>query len=346
MVLEDSLLKVLLLGGHLRCNLEYFVKMGLEKLGCEVQFLGYGEFLGRLATPVRIIISRSKGARWLLEPVGLREFNRRAMQLALAFDPDLILSVKGEAVLPPTLDWFSEQLGSVTALWYPDDPRYFESLSKHIAPLYDVVFTASEKFLSRYRNVGVKRVEYLPFACEPTVHRPVALSARETRDLSSDICFVGTYSRKRAKLIAVLEKSGLKIKVWGEYWRYFKEGENFHSPVSGLALTKVFNAAKIVLNIHTESDLAFKANMRVFEASGCRSFLLSDRPWSLERSFVPGEELACYMNEVDLVRLARHYLSFPGERAAIAARAQQRAYSDHTYDLRAKSILAAVSKST
>jgi spore maturation protein CgeB len=336
-------MRILLLGSHLGYNLEYYVKAALERLGCDVRFVGYREYLGRLATPVRVVISRSARTRQIIGPLALRKFNEIAKRIAVGFSPQVCIVIKGEAVLPETIEWFSKELRAITALWFPDDPRYFQSLSKLIAPCYDFVFTPSERFVSTYHEIGVNYVRYLPFACEPNVHRPIKLSANEREGLACDICFVGTFSRHRSRVIQALETAGFRVNVWGSYWRYFRRGTNFKGPISGPGMVRVFNAAKIVLNIHDPSDLFFKPNMRVFEATGCESFLLTDRPVGLDMCFHEPEEVACYDDDSDLVRQAKNFLDSSSDRASIAQRAHERAYGEHTYDHRVKTILTSVS---
>jgi spore maturation protein CgeB len=291
------------------------------------------------ATPVRIMISRSRTARTLLEPLALRKFNLMAKLQSSKYEPQLVLAVKGEAVLPSTINWFSRELGATTALWYPDDPRYFDDLSKFIAPVYDFVFTASARSVSKYQEIGVTHVEHLPFACEPTVHKPITLTGQDLDRFSCDVCFVGTFSRKRLRLVRALERAGFNFHVWGQYWRLYGNRENVHGPAFGPDLTRIFNGARIVLNIHDESDVGFKPNMRTFEAAGCRSLLLSDRVFGLERSFRIGQEVACYLDEPDLVERTRHYLESSTERTAMANRAHNRAYQEHTYEQRLRTLL-------
>jgi spore maturation protein CgeB len=316
--------------------------MALERLGCEVRFVGYREYLGRFAGPLRMLITRSEKARELIEPFALRKFNGAVERVGLEFAPEFVLSIKGEAILPRTVDQFSQTLGAITALWYPDDPRYFNSLSRIIAPAYDFVFTSSPRFVREYRNAGVQNAEYLPFGCDPSVHRAVSLSDREVQGLATDICFVGTFSRRRARIIKALEQARFRVSVWGPYWRYFRNGRNFRGPALGHSIARIFNAAKIVLNVHDETDIDFKPNMRTFEATGCRTLLLSDRAFGLERFFTPYEELVCYSDETELVKLAGHYLDSSTERALIAEKGQRRAYRDHTYDQRLEEMLKVV----
>jgi spore maturation protein CgeB len=328
-----------LLGSHKDYNLEHYTSLSLETLGCEVAFLGYREFLGSFRTMKRMIITRSNFSRRLAKKYGLGKFNGATKLLASRFQPDLVLVIKGEALLPETLDWFSEKLKTKTALWYPDDPRYFNSLSKIVAPHYDFIFTPSMRFVDTYTKVGAKHTEFLPFACEPSIHRRIPLSQGDIEKFGCDISFVGTFSRARAKAVGALEAKGFKIKVWGLYWRYFKPGKNISGPVAGRDLTKIFNASKIVLNVHNESDLNLKANMRVFEAAGCRSLLLTDNAHVVERHFIPGQELVCYANEAEMIELADMLLESCDNGNEVANRANDRAYKDHTYTQRIEKIL-------
>jgi spore maturation protein CgeB len=74
-------------------------------------------------------------------------------------------------------------------------------------------------------------------------------------------------------------------------------------------------------------DLTFpKVNMRTFEATGCGSFLLTDYAHGMEKLFKIGEELTIYMDDNELVKLAKHYLKAEYEREAIGKRSRERAY--------------------
>jgi spore maturation protein CgeB len=185
-------------------------------------------------------------------------------------------------------------------------------------------------------------VEFLPFACEPSIHRQISLTRLDIERFGCDVSFVGTFSKRRARGISALEAKGFKVKVWGPYWRYFSPGRNINGPVAGENLTKIFNASKIVLNIHNESDLNLKANMRVFEAAGCSSLLLTDNTIELERLFIPGKELICYDTESEMVELANYFVKSRDEGVYVARRGNDRAYRDHTYDQRIEKILQTV----
>jgi len=324
-------------------NLEHYVYMNLVKLGHEVKFYGYKDKLGRFANPIRMAITRSKLMRDLANIIWLNRINYEVKRIAEVFHPDLVLSIKGEVIKPKTIEWIKEELRAKTALWYPDDPRFFNSLVKHIAPSYDYVFTASEKAIDMYKEIGCEKIHFLPFACEPTVHRRLSLSDEWNTQNNLDVVFVGTYTQRRSKLIKALEKAGIRVEIYGPYWKYFKRDINVHDGIYGPDMVKVFNLAKIVLNIHVEDDLPYKVNMRVFEAAGCGALLLSDKPYNLEKHFNIGSEIVVYNSEDELVKAAKYHLNNNEEREAIGLRAQIRAYKEHTYEKRMKSLLDAIS---
>jgi spore maturation protein CgeB len=313
--------------------------MNLVKLGHDVKFYGYKERLGRLANPIRMMITRSKLMRDLSSLFWLNKINDEIKEVAEAFQPDLVLSIKGEAVKPEIIKWIKDELGAKTALWYPDDPRFFNSLVKYIAPSYDHVFTASEKAIGMYKEIGCEKVHFLPFACEPTVHKKLSLYDERSTLNYSDVVFVGTCTQRRSGLIKALEKTGIKIEVYGPYWRYFKRSRNVHDGVYGPEMVKVFNSAKIVLNIHVEDDLPYKVNMRTFEATGCGSFLLTDYAYGMEKIFEANKELVIYTDKSELVELIKHYLDAEEEREVVAERAQRKASKEHTYEQRINQLL-------
>jgi spore maturation protein CgeB len=241
---------------------------------------------------------------------------------------------------PETIKWIKDKLGVKTALWYPDDPRFFNSLVKHIAQGYEQVFTASEKALGLYREIGCEKVHFLPFACEPTIHKRLSLSGEENSKNNLDVVFIGTYTRRRARLIKALESAGIKVQVYGPYWRYFKRSNNVHDGVYGPKMVKVFNSAKIVLNIHVEDDLPYKVNMRTFEVTGSGAFLLTDYAYGMEKLFKVDEELVAYDDADELVELVKYYLKDKEGRMSIGEKAQAKAYEKHTYGQRITYLLA------
>ncbi len=330
--------KIFLIGSHLNYNLEHFTKIACEDLGQKVSFFGYKDLMRQYPSFVRMGITRSSKVRSLSKHLFLNRINLAIRNEIRELNPDLVISIKGEMVSPETVDWLRENVGVKTALWFPDDPRFFDSLVKYIAPHYDHVFTASERAITMYREIGVKNVDFLPFACEPTVHKKMNLTEAEYDFYKSDVCFVGTYTPRRAKMIKTLWRVGVNVRVWGPYWQYFVKDSRINAGVFGQEMVKVFNASKIVLNLHEHSDIPYKVNMRVFEAAGCGAFLMTDNSYGLNQMFSIQDEIVTYDSSEDLIRKVGYYLN--SEQAGLfQEKALSRAYEKHTYQLRLKKLL-------
>ena len=79
-------------------------------------------------------------------------------------------------------------------------------------------------------------------------------------------------------------------------------------------------------------------NMRLYEATGVGSLLVTDAKQNLAELFEPGREVVAYCDADDLVEQARHYLAHEDERRAIAAAGQARTLRDHTYAVRMREL--------
>jgi spore maturation protein CgeB len=258
--------------------------------------------------------------------------------------PDLLIGIKAELVLPDTIRRLRLRFPSMrTVLWFTDDPRYFNSLLSLIAPAYQHIFSVSPVAVKWYSRIGIHEVHHLPVGCDPDLHRPIELSSEDIEAFGSDICFVGTYYPNRARILRRLQKSGFRVKVWGKFWTRMTGIESVSQSLDVSRMARAFTAAKVILNIHHPMDIySHKLNMRTFEATASRGFLLTDRPKGLEEFFSPNRELVCYDSEDDLLQRVQYYIHHDSERQTIAYLGQQRAYRDHTYRNRAMALLEAI----
>ena len=339
-------MKVLLVACNSPFSSGWHVRRALKQLGCSVRVFDYRSYaqISEEHRLFRFLLEKSPLLRKSF-PI-LRKVNRMLINTALDFGPDLLLALKGEYIFPETIRAIKEELSISTALWFPDDPQLFESLSRHIAPSYDHVFTSSMKCIPKYKELGVKNVEYIAFACDPFLHRRVSLSGDERRRYACDLCFVGTWFPERSAILKHL--CNFDLHIWGNYWSRLWISPKLWRHIKGSRrelpypdMVKVFNASKIVLNVHRNVMKygGTKANARVFEATGCGAFHLTDKPKGIEELFRIGKEIVCYRTVDELIELVNYYLNNPQEREIIAERGQKRAYKEHTYVHRVKRIL-------
>jgi len=332
-------MRVLLVGAKCRYNLEHYTFSALKNLGCQVKFYGYYNGLGHWEDPVRILGTRSPQFRRFITPIALGRINRNLVTEAIRWKPDIILVIKGEIISPEALKKL-KSLGCPLILWFPDDPRYTNSYIKHILHLYDDIFVVSKQTVKMYEKLGAKRAHYLPMGCDPSIHRRLDLTNEERLSLERDLCFIGTFSRHRAKVIKSLKK--YRVGVWGSFWGFGLGIKDKHSSAYGPEMVKIYNSSKIALNIHDQTDYGIKTNMRLFESIGSGSFVLSDGENGLKDLFEPKKEIICYTDTNNLAELAEYYLAETSERRKIADLAYNRAHSEHTYNKRLQKLFQSI----
>ena len=185
------------------------------------------------------------------------------------------------------------------------------------ATRFDHAFVAQREYRSAFVRAGVPNVDWLPLACDPTVH------GRQDVPLRHDIGFVGSLTEHHVRRQQLLARLGGRFDVHLER-SFLRE------------MASTFSASKIVFNDAVKNDL----NMRVFEALASGSMLLTDRaPGSgLDDMFLDREHLVIY-DDSDLEELAAYYLAHGEERKAIARRGREEVLRWHTYDHRSDALV-------
>lgn len=226
------------------------------------------------------------------------------------------------------VDWGEDGLSSIIPYKLIEIPRpniYWAS-DTHLgfdyrlnkARRFDHVFCAQKQAVIDFKKEGVD-AEWLPHAFEPLAYPRYNYANRDY-----DICFVGHVNSDNR--VAFLD-------------RMFKEFPNFFFGQRKFAeASEKFNKSKVVLNVSMKQDL----NMRVFEAMGSGSFLLTDSVPSLDDLFEDGKHLVLYRSLDEAVDKARYYLKHDSEREKIAQAGYEEVLSKHTIDHRVDRLLKAV----
>jgi spore maturation protein CgeB len=85
-----------------------------------------------------------------------------------------------------------------------------------------------------------------------------------------------------------------------------------------------------VLNTHIDASAHSASNMRLYEATGVGSCLLTDWKNNLADLFEPGTEVVTYRSAAECIDKARYLLAHDEQRQRIAAAGQARTLRDHT----------------
>lgn len=206
---------------------------------------------------------------------------------------------------------------------------------------YDLVISSLPNLVDWFRQHNV-RAEVNRLAFEPSILDK--LGPAPARDV--DISFVGSFSPEHAKRIHLLESIArqLPLKIWGNGIESLPRNSPLHACYQGEAwgrdMYEVLRRSRITLNNHLDLAGDWANNMRLYEATGMGTMLLTDAKRNLDEIFVSGIEVATYEDAENCIAKARHYLANERARAAIAAAGQRKAITVQNYAGRTAEIAA------
>jgi spore maturation protein CgeB len=201
---------------------------------------------------------------------------------------------------------------------------------------YDLILTSFPHFVDR---LGV-RAELFRIGFDERILSKVAGAP------AHDVVFVGQLggaAHRAGNEIVEAAARRLPVDVWGPGEEEWPPGSPFRARHHGLAwgidMYRVLAGSRIALNRHIAASEGHANNMRLFEATGAGTMLLTDERLDLDQLFEPGRELVTYAGADDLVEKARWYLEHEGERATVAAAGQARTLASHTYAVRMRELV-------
>jgi spore maturation protein CgeB len=214
---------------------------------------------------------------------------------------------------------------------------------------FDLVLTSFPHYVERFRALGVPS-EYLRIGFDPRVLQRLNADGAEREQ--HDAVFVGALNRTQHRSgNALLEHAAERTPI--DFWGYGGASwpaasairRRYHGEAWGIEMFRVLYEARLALNRHIGVAERFANNMRLYEATGVGTLLVTDEKENLAELFEPGREIVTYAGADDLVERVGHYLEHDEERRAIARAGQERTLRDHTYLRRMQELLAILGES-
>jgi spore maturation protein CgeB len=206
--------------------------------------------------------------------------------------------------------------------------------------IYDLLISQLPTTVKFFRALGA-RAEVNHLAFEPAILD--ALPAAPAADV--EVSFVGSVSVDHRQRIALLEAVAQRyeLKLWGNRPPTLSASSPlqrcFQGEVWGADMYQVLRRSRITLNSHIDLAGREAGNMRLFEATGVGTFLLTDFKDNLGTLFAPDREVMAWRSIDDCLNAIGRYLVDDDGRAAIARAGQARTMAQHTYSHRAREIL-------
>src|SRR3989344_7329994 len=218
--------------------------------------------------------------------IAVRKINKRLTNEAKTVNASIIFVVKGELIYPETISYFNRE-GILTINWYPD---YFNQDPKIISQVkeYKFVFQSDTYEISKLRKKGFNNFHYLAWAGE-------AKPPKKKFKKIYPITFIGTYTEEREKILSSLK--GMPLFIWGDS-KWAKSSLKTCFQGNRLQQEEMFEKiykSKVIINMHrTKSKKTIAANLRCFEVTGAKQFLLTDYRKDLTNLFKIGKEVVCF----------------------------------------------------
>lgn len=269
-----------------------------------------------------------------------RQF-RPLVRMAAELQPELILNT-WITIPPRVLKQVKQACHAKLALWYTDSVSNLWR-QYNVTDQYDGMFYKEPFLADALANKLSLPAHYLPECANPIWHKPTRLTGDEQHVFGCDVATAGGMYPWRAALLSPLAKYDLRI--WGDTFPAWLDSplrSRFQRIfVAEAEKAKAFCGAKIVVNTMHPSEV-YGVNCRLFEAAACGTLVVTEWRDSLPQVFSVGEEVAFFRTRTELLETVEYYLANDQARATVAARGACRALSDHTYELRLKTILTEV----
>ena len=212
----------------------------------------------------------------------------------------------------------------------------------------DLVLSSLPIFVERFRNEGLN-AEFLTAAFDTSVVD--AIEEKTVDDIN--FSFIGSLTRAHSKRINMirhlidhtdLEFFGLNIEAIPDARPFLKRlatpgiyKKRFRGEAWGLDMYKILKRSKITFNAHIDFSEDYIGNMRMYEATGMGTLLLTDGKTARYKPF-EDDEVIYYDNINDAIEKYNYYSSNEMARKEVAKKGQHRTFRDYSYEATSKKL--------
>ena len=244
------------------------------------------------------------------------------------YQPD-ILFVQDLNIFPSKLieimhSWKIKLVGEIAS---PLPPSFFLTN-------YDLILSSLPNLVKILSAKGVSS-QFFPLGFDSRINSRVKIDKKDI-----DIIFIGSYSRNHKNTINIIS---LLANIFPNFRFYgnFPAPElirrnlskNYFGEAWGMKMFELLSRSKIVLNRHSNISDSFANNMRMFEATGVGSALLTDSKENLENYFKLKKDALAYNHIHEIPNLIECLLKDETSLKKISKSGQNRTLTNYTYEI-------------
>jgi spore maturation protein CgeB len=266
--------------------------------------------------------------------------NQELRQAATVQDYDLVWISKGVWIFKETVELLKKGGRAKVVHYTPDSAINVKAnRTRHFmrcVPHYDAHITSKAWEVTKYLEVGAKKVLCIPQGVNTELFKPPVKRVRRNDMSSSDVCFVGRFEAHYAEVIQAVRTLQVDLAVWGDqWWRLRHKHPWLNSVVRGPGVfhsdyVRVLAGAKIGLGLLSKA-VGDTATTRSIEIPACGTFLLAERTEEHQMFFEEGIEAEFFGCAEEMLEKIQYYQKHDRARERIAS-AGYRAVSDKGYD--------------
>lgn len=199
---------------------------------------------------------------------------------------------------------------------------------------FDLILTSFPHYVDRFRQQGIDS-EYFRIAFDPVILDEIGETG-----IAHECTFVGGISPAHSGRLNFLEQLARRVDM--KFYGYGADALAPDSPIAsrhygevwGLEMYRALARSRMTVNIHIDVAENYANNMRLYEATGSGTLLLTDMKDNLGDLFKIDEEIVTYRNLDEAVEKIRYYSAHPQTAQGIALAGQRRTLASHTYPSR------------
>lgn len=270
---------------------------------------------------------------WFLgrRPTWLKGFSKHVLELCKRWRPHYLVTT-GIAPLETGVVRQMSSLGICKVNYLTDDPWN----PAHRAPwflktlsLYEHIFTPRKQNLKALKNLGCRRVSYLPFGYAPELHfLEMPATSEGKAKFDCDVVFVGGADRDRVPYIAALIQAGFNVGLYGSYWERFAGMRPYtRGQADPQTLRRAISRAKVALCLVRRANRDGHC-MRTFEIPAIGACMLTEDTEEHREIFGDEANAVVYFRTVpEMLKKLSWLLAHDDERRRLA-RAAHRLITD------------------
>ena len=271
-------------------------------------------------------------------PMDITNANQNIVNKIKKQKPDILWLDKANTIKPKTLQIVKKISPQTKIIGYSPDYMtrhvnrsfYFVKSLKY----YDFFFTTKSYGVKELKKLGAKKVFFVNNSYDPNSHKKIILSHKEKQKFKSQVGFVGTWEKDRARYIRFIASSGIQVKWWGGVSNRHLLLNSFYNHANlikynktliGKNYTRAINSFDIALCFLRKDNKDLQTTRSV-EITACGTFMLAERTKEHQQLFKEGKEAEFFSSETELIQKIKYYLKNKKKKSSNCKRGKKKMF--------------------